>query len=172
MSWGDESAVSVWTVELNKSLNDRGCPAVIDGRLTRCAARAQGRLITLIRDTLDDRLNRLTLDVLEQWLIGLIASDSRSLEADSGLLSMLDEWISGLKEDQFMETLPMLRRAFSTCEQRANEMCALTLLETWGDPATPIASSPTTLTQEIWASDGVGRDHKTELFDLTRRLFA
>ena len=172
MSWGDESAVSVWTVELNKSLNDRGCPAVIDGRLTRCAARAQGRLITLVRDTLDDRLNQLTLDVLEQWLIGLIASDSRSLEADSGLLSMLDEWISGLKEDQFMETLPMLRRAFSTCEQRANEMCALTLLETWGDPATPITSSSTTLTQEIWASDGVGRDHKTELLDLTRRLFA
>ena len=169
--WGDEDLTSAWIQMLRRSLGDSVCPPVVDGRLTRCAARAQGALTGIVHDVLNDRLQRLTLKPLEQWLIGLIASESRTLDVDSGLLKTLDTWLATLSEVQFLSVLPLLRRAFSTCERRANEICATALLELWGDPSIPLQPAALTLSQELWSDHKRGQHHKRSLFDLTHRLF-
>ena len=170
--WGDCDLTSTWIQMIRRSLLDNACPPVIDGRLTRCAARAPGALTEIVQEILTDRLQRLALKPLEQWLIGLIASESRTLDTDSGLLNALDTWVATLSEVQFLDVLPLLRRAFSTCERRANETCATALLELWGDPTIPIQSAELTLSQELWSDHKRGQHHKRLLFDLTQRLFA
>ena len=47
------------------------------------------------------------------WIEGFLAGSAAELVHDAPLLGALDEWIQGLRDDHFIETLPGLRRTFS-----------------------------------------------------------
>jgi hypothetical protein len=48
-----------------------------------------------------------------QWLEGFLASSAEVLIQDRTLLDLVDSWLGERAEDDFIELLPMLRRAFS-----------------------------------------------------------
>jgi hypothetical protein len=51
-----------------------------------------------------------------EWLEGFLADGGQMLLHDEPLLSAIDGWLLPLGEEDFTNLLPMLRRAFSTCD--------------------------------------------------------
>lgn len=47
------------------------------------------------------------------WLDGFLAGDAVLLLHDDELLSVVDEWVAGIREETFEDLLPLLRRTFS-----------------------------------------------------------
>jgi hypothetical protein len=47
------------------------------------------------------------------WIEGLLGTSGSLLIHEDRLWSILDEWLAGLTAEQFIETLPLLRRTFS-----------------------------------------------------------
>nr|WP_245545942.1 DUF5682 family protein [Nocardia higoensis] len=50
------------------------------------------------------------------WVDGFVGGQGLLLVHDRPLLRLIDRWLRGLDEDQFTETLPVLRRTFGTFE--------------------------------------------------------
>jgi hypothetical protein len=46
------------------------------------------------------------------WAEGFLGDSGLLLVHDRELLAVLDEWVSGLADDEFVDVLPVLRRAF------------------------------------------------------------
>ena len=169
--WSDEPLFEAWVDTLRAALEERSLPPVISGRLLRCAARSRGQLRAEVAQRFTRDVSRQTVEALEQWLIGLIASDPRTLSSESGLLDLIDDWLASLNEDEFLRHLPSLRRAFASCERRANESLAHTLLDRWGEPQQVMMLGEETLSQSLWSALRSAPSQRAQLFDLTQRLF-
>ena len=52
--------------------------------------------------------------VAGRWLEGFLGADAEVLLQDETLQRLVDDWIGALEETQFVESLPLLRRAFSS----------------------------------------------------------
>ncbi|HKZ69943.1 MAG TPA: DUF5682 family protein, partial [Anaerolineales bacterium] len=48
------------------------------------------------------------------WIEGFLKGSGLLLLHDEGLWQVLDEWVTGLKGETFVQLLPLLRRTFST----------------------------------------------------------
>ncbi len=48
------------------------------------------------------------------WVEGFLAREGLLLAYDAALLAVLDDWVLGLGEEEFVETLPLLRRTFGS----------------------------------------------------------
>src|SRR5699024_6901722 len=56
-----------------------------------------------------------------RWVDGFVGSGGLLLVHDRNLLRLIDEWVSGLREQDFVDVLPVLRRtfgAFASSERR------------------------------------------------------
>jgi hypothetical protein len=51
-----------------------------------------------------------------EWLEGFLADGGQMLLHDAPLLAAVDGWLAALSEEDFTNLLPMLRRAFSSCD--------------------------------------------------------
>ncbi|WP_194815216.1 DUF5682 family protein [Nocardia sp. XZ_19_385] len=70
------------------------------------------------------------------WIDGFLGSRGLLLVHDRQLLHLIDTWLHTLTEDQFITTLPLLRRTFSTFEPAERRAIANTL-RTPETPETP-----------------------------------
>ena len=89
---------------------------------------------------------------------------------DSDLMSHLDTWLSSRSEREFLSVLPVMRRAFVSCERRATEQFANELLKHWRAGTVSRSKSPT-LSQKLWGAVDVYYQDNPELFHLIHRLF-
>jgi hypothetical protein len=48
------------------------------------------------------------------WVDGFFADGALLLIHDAGLRALLDDWVAGLDEQEFVELLPLVRRTFGT----------------------------------------------------------
>ncbi|MEV0383787.1 DUF5682 family protein [Nonomuraea sp. NPDC050643] len=105
-----------------RGLSDRqDLHGLIEGRLTR---------ILLDSGELDDPADRMSRAMSRgqgparaaAWVEGFLAGGGLLLVHDPRLLGLLDDWLSGLPGEQFIDVLPLLRRtfgAFAAPERRA-----------------------------------------------------
>jgi hypothetical protein len=113
----DEGGVRVatprsrWLVTLRGICDRQDLHGLIEGRLTRILLDA-GDL-----DDVGDRMSRAmsrgqTPVKAAAWVEGFLSGGGLLLVHDPRLLALVDEWLTGLGGDQFIEVLPLLRRTF------------------------------------------------------------
>lgn len=113
----DEQATGTWLTALRR-LADRGD---VHGALT-------GRVVRLLSDAgviePGDSALRLSAALSvgssaadkAAWIDGFVGGRGLLLVHDRGLLQLIDDWLATLTDDQFVETLPLLRRTFGAFE--------------------------------------------------------
>ncbi|ATL70244.1 DUF5682 family protein [Nocardia terpenica] len=137
----DARATGEWLTAL-RALSDR---ADVHGALV-------GRAVRLLCDAgiLDDReaARRLAAALSvghtpaekAAWVDGFLGGRGLLLVHDRELLRLIDDWLRGLDEDQFVATLPLLRRTFGAFEAGERQAIAQAL---GGGPARREAPGPT-----------------------------
>ncbi|MET8000536.1 DUF5682 family protein [Nonomuraea glycinis] len=100
-----------WLVTLRGICDRQDLHGLIEGRLTRILLDA-GEL-----DDAGDRMSRAmsrgqTPVRAAAWVEGFLSGGGLLLVHDPRLLALVDEWLTGLGGDQFIEVLPLLRRTF------------------------------------------------------------
>lgn len=85
------------------------------------------------------------------WLEGFLAGSGLILLHDRPLWDTLDDWVSTLKPEQFDETVPLLRRAFSTFDRPERRQMGELVKRTTG-------SAPSTAAPGAAAGEGGGDD--------------
>ncbi|MFD3746135.1 DUF5682 family protein [Nocardia sp. NPDC058633] len=77
------------------------------------------------------------------WIDGFLGGRGLLLVHDRELLRRIDEWLRDLNEDQFVATLPLLRRTFGSFESGERRAISQALRDTGTAPTT--ASTPTAI---------------------------
>jgi hypothetical protein len=115
MLMDDPSALETWSDALVQVTDDpRGTP-LLRGKSCRLALDA-GRFEEA------DATDRLSLHMSRAsdpsqtaaWLDGFLRGSGQVLVYDDGLWTLVDDWLGGLREEDFEGLLPMLRRTFSS----------------------------------------------------------
>ncbi|MDO3645431.1 DUF5682 family protein [Nocardia mangyaensis] len=73
------------------------------------------------------------------WIDGFLGGRGLLLVHDRELLRRIDDWLRDLAEDQFVATLPLLRRTFGSFESGERRAIGQALRDTGSAPATPTA---------------------------------
>jgi len=107
-----------WLRALKRLANDNGAHAVLRGFAVR-ALYDQGALAAAeAGDHLSRALSRaVPSSEAAQWLDGFLGEAGQILLYDRVLVGLIDAWIIGLGEDDFIALLPMLRRAFASFDR-------------------------------------------------------
>lgn len=115
-------------------------------------ARLRGRAWRILLDTgaatRDEAATRMSLALSRAvapahaaaWLEGFLAGSGLILLHDRPLWDILDAWVTSLKPEQFDETVPLLRRAFSTFERPERRQMGELVKRTTGVPPSPAAT--------------------------------
>ncbi|MFD6388913.1 DUF5682 family protein [Nocardia sp. NPDC060259] len=75
------------------------------------------------------------------WIDGFLGGRGLLLVHDRELLRRIDEWLRELTEDQFVATLPLLRRTFGSFESGERRAIGQALRDTGSAPAAPTGST-------------------------------
>ncbi|MFE3449509.1 DUF5682 family protein [Nonomuraea sp. NPDC059194] len=106
-----------WLATLEAVCDHAGPHGLIEGRLTRLLLDAG----ELDPRAAGDRMSRAMSHGhpparSAAWVEGFLAGGALMLVHDPRLLALVDGWLSGLTDDQFIEVLPLLRRTFAAFE--------------------------------------------------------
>jgi hypothetical protein len=96
---------------------------LIDGRLTRILLDAERLPVADVARRMSRAMSPGNApSQVAGWVEGLLSGGGLLLVHDAGLLSLVDEWLTGLTDQLFVDVLPLLRRtfgAFAGPERRA-----------------------------------------------------
>ncbi|MBE6477673.1 MAG: hypothetical protein E7Z97_06360 [Propionibacteriaceae bacterium] len=137
----DERSGRLWHDTLRSLLASRTLPGLLSGRIVRLLLDA-GRLTA---DEAARRLGRALSPGAEperqaHWIEGFLAGSALLLLEDRQLLTVIDEWATGIPDEAFRRVLPALRRAFGTWSTAERRMLAGRVAHL-GDPQTHAAEA-------------------------------
>jgi hypothetical protein len=119
----DAAHAAAWCGALRQVAADERVHGVVAGRAMRLLFDASVVGADDVRVRLSRALSRGTPPAAAAaWIDGLLRGSGTLLLHDQELLGILDEWLVGLDDDTFLETLPLVRRTFATfapAERRA-----------------------------------------------------
>lgn len=123
---GDAEHLQRWQQALLLLGEHTGLHAVLSGRINRLLH----EIGMIDSDALSQRfqLNVSACQDVETaaaWVEGLLLNAAGTLLFDDTLFSLLDRWLTELEEEEFVRTLPLIRRAF--CSFRSDELHQLGL---------------------------------------------
>ncbi|MFM8396040.1 MAG: DUF5682 family protein [Acidobacteriota bacterium] len=112
---GRQTRGAIWTATLRQLADSPTTPPGLAGRATLLLWQA-GCLTAADLEKMIGRALSPTLPPLAavEWIDGFFRQTGLLLVQDHQLLELLDRWLAGLDEEQFMATLPLLRRTFAT----------------------------------------------------------
>lgn len=113
----DTRATETWLGTLDRLADREDVHGVLTGRVVRLLADT-GRIDT------DEAARRLsaalsigkTAAEKAAWIDGFVGGRGLVLVHDRALLRLIDDWLTGLTDEQFLEVLPLLRRTFGAFE--------------------------------------------------------
>ncbi|MGW4635822.1 DUF5682 family protein [Nocardia sp. NPDC004415] len=138
----DEHATAEWLATLQRIADRDDVHGAIAGRAVRLLCDAER-----IDDADSARRLAAALSVgntpaaKAAWIDGFLGGRGLLLVHDRELLRRIDEWLRGLAEDQFVATLPLLRRTFGSFESGERRAIGQALRDT--GTTTPVASGTT-----------------------------
>ncbi|MEM7016300.1 MAG: DUF5682 family protein [Pseudomonadota bacterium] len=109
-----ETYLKQWRETLLKLADQDGLNGLIAGRACRLLLEAGALDTAEVADRMRLALSRAN-DAAQAgaWVEGLLQGSGLILLHDDKLLSVLDDWLTGLTEDLFIEVLPLVRRTFA-----------------------------------------------------------
>lgn len=138
---GDASLLAAWQAELGRIVEDIQVAPAITGvslrRLHEEKVWPLAQVSTCFSFHTVGEVPQRAGAFLESFLSG----GAEVLLADQPLLTLLDEWLCGLEEQDFIESLPLLRRAFSSFDSVARRRVRERVLESGRKDS--ISASPT-----------------------------
>ncbi|MGW0325015.1 DUF5682 family protein [Nocardia sp. NPDC003183] len=138
----DEHATTEWLATLHRIADRDDVHGAIGGRAVRLLCDAER-----IDDAESARRLAAALSVgntpaaKAAWIDGFLGGRGLLLVHDRELLRRIDEWLRDLNEDQFVATLPLLRRTFGSFESGERRAISQALRDTGSAPTT--ADGPT-----------------------------
>ncbi len=140
----DEHASTEWLATLQRIADRDDVHGAIAGRAVRLLCDAER-----IDDAGSARRLAAALSVgntpaaKAAWIDGFLGGRGLLLVHDRELLRRIDEWLRDLNEDQFVATLPLLRRTFGSFESGERRAISQALRDTGSTPAASIAATET-----------------------------
>jgi hypothetical protein len=119
------TAHGLWFGTLRRILGRGDVPGILAGRLTRTLLDAGELTIDDARDGLSRALSGgHTVGDRAAFAEGFLSASALLLIHDPTIVGIVDEWIAGLRPDEFTEVLPVLRRAFGAFTKPEREAIA------------------------------------------------
>ncbi len=135
-----------WYRALAQAAQRRDLPPLLSGRIVRLLMDAGAMPRRQAADRLHTALSfGTTASEKAQWAEGFTAGGALLLIHDDALLAVLDRWVRGLTDEEFLEVVPLLRRGFGTFApaERRNLLRAAGNLSGAGPPdGVPAANDP------------------------------
>ncbi|WP_446225967.1 DUF5682 family protein [Nocardia sp. IBHARD005] len=134
----DEHSGTEWLATLQRIADRDDVHGAIGGRAVRLLCDAER-----IDDTDSARRLAAALSIgntpaaKAAWIDGFLGGRGLLLVHDRELLRRIDEWLRDLNEDQFVATLPLLRRTFGSFESGERRAISQALRDTGSAPTTP-----------------------------------
>lgn len=82
------------------------------------------------------------------WVDGFVGGQGLLLVHDRPLLRLIDHWLRALDDEQFMQTLPMLRRTFGAFESGERRAIGQAVRDTGAPAPVPVTELPTAVDDE------------------------
>ncbi|MFD6399609.1 DUF5682 family protein [Nocardia sp. NPDC060249] len=139
----DEHATTEWLATLHRIADRDDVHGAIGGRAVRLLCDAER-----IDDAESARRLAAALSVgntpaaKAAWIDGFLGGRGLLLVHDRELLRRIDEWLRDLNEDQFVATLPLLRRTFGSFESGERRAISQALRDTGSAPTTSDGPTP------------------------------
>jgi hypothetical protein len=112
---GDTHLSAEWSTRLRALVDDPSAVPLIAGLAVRLLYDRGGLDQEAVAVAFSRALSATTVaKAVGQWLEGFLGSTAELILQDQTLLHLIDGWLGALREDDFVELLPMLRRAFSS----------------------------------------------------------
>jgi hypothetical protein len=116
---GDESLIDSWYQQLAAMVNDEQVAAQVAGLSLRRLHDLRTWDLQRVSSAFSFHTHGGTPQRAGAFLENFLRSGSEVLLQDQPLLQLLDEWLCGLNESDFVESLPLLRRSFSNFDMVA-----------------------------------------------------
>jgi hypothetical protein len=111
----NEEYLRVWLAALEKLANLRSAHGLVAGRACRILLDSQIQSNADIAIKFSLALSRANEPTeAGYWVEGFLQDSGQLLILDEKLNTLVDEWICGLSDEEFIEIFPVLRRTFST----------------------------------------------------------
>ncbi|WP_109485806.1 DUF5682 family protein [Occallatibacter savannae] len=111
--FGDESLASSWRQQLETMVKDDQVAAQVAGLALRRLHDLQAWELPQVSSAFSLRTRGETPQRAGAFIENFLAGGSEVLLQDQAILQLLDEWLCELSDDDFTESLPLLRRSFS-----------------------------------------------------------
>jgi hypothetical protein len=110
----EEMYLSIWQETLERLLDNEQIDGKIRGAATRILLDNERLKIEEAAGILGYALSKsVDVSVASSWLNGFLYGSGLLLIHNPALWEIVDEWVSGLNDDQFQQMLPALRRTFA-----------------------------------------------------------
>lgn len=110
--WGDEALLEAWQRELGLMVDDdQVAPAIAGLSLRRLHGHSWG--LPAVAAAFSRHIDGQPPATAGAFLESFLRGSAEVLLQDLPLLHLVDQWLSGLPEQDFLESLPLLRRSFS-----------------------------------------------------------
>ena len=111
--FGDETLIDTWQQQLAAIVKDDQVAAQVVGLALRRLSDLRVWDLQQISSTFSLRTRGETPQRAGAFIENFLAGGSEVLLQDQPLLQLLDEWLCELPSDNFVESLPLLRRSFA-----------------------------------------------------------
>src|SRR6185437_5074674 len=117
--FADPALLAAWTRELEAMIGDEQVAASVAGFSLRRLHDRSTWETNRVAAAFELRTNHREPQQAGQFLEGFLRGGSEVLLQDDALLHLLDQWLCALQEEQFVESLPLLRRSLSGFDSTA-----------------------------------------------------
>ena len=134
---GDAPLLAAWQSELGRIVEDTQVAPAIAGVSLRRLHEEKVWPLEQVSTCFSFHTVGETPQQAGAFLESFLGGGAEVLLADQPLLTLLDEWLCGLEERDFIESLPLLRRAFSSFDSVARRRVRERVLETGRKDSAP-----------------------------------
>lgn len=113
VSFADDTLLAAWRPELARMVEDEQCSAGVAGLSLRLIHDARAWQMAAVATAFSRRMSASDPKNAGGFLEGFLSGGSEVILQDQPLLNLMDEWICGLEEQDFVDALPLLRRSLS-----------------------------------------------------------
>ncbi|NUQ29234.1 MAG: hypothetical protein HOQ35_12060 [Acidobacteriaceae bacterium] len=111
--FGDSSLIDAWRMELGRMVKDEQVAPAVAGVSLRLLHDTRSWALSVVSDAFSQQMSGGDPKRSGIFLEGFLSSGPEVMLQDQPLLHLIDDWLCSLREEDFVESLPLLRRSLS-----------------------------------------------------------